>query len=556
VLASLRSRIVVILIAAVVPAAILVCIFAFRSFSQARDLQIGSLERQADFLLARILAVPAQARTTSSAIASYGIFGISPKNECEGAASDMLAAYPMYSGFALIESGTPRCVFAKPGAPPLADIVAEVAKGGAVTEPIARFIELAGERTVLFALGPGQTRDGRRVQAMLVLDNSYLADILGEFQSMPSSVAAIVDAGGRRVIAPPKAIDRSLWPADPLPVQSGVRTVSARSSGGDAFVYTIDKLPDQPLWVVTSQKEADVLGWPVRQLVVTALAPMIMIGAAVLAIWIGLHSTVLRWVGALRNATRAYSAGALTSRVGDASAAPREFAELAASFDALADRISERTLDLEREVASKTSYIREIHHRVKNNLQVIGSLLALQKRELPVDQRMILRFPEDRVNAMSAAYRASYAVSEIGQVPIGTVLREVAHRLQSSGDSRHVSYSLKFHGGELEVDLDTAVSIAMLMAEILPAYTDAAERTGHTIEIDLQASLDSLVVVVRGPVGKERQAFSLGRRFIQAYLRQLDASIDESVSGETRIAGPFPTPAKRHAEKAALSAGS
>jgi hypothetical protein len=62
--------------------------------------------------------------------------------------------------------------------------------------------------------------------------------------------------------------------------------------------------------------------------------------------------------------------------------------------------------------------------------------------------------------------------------------------------------------------------------------------------------------VVRGPVGKERQAFSLGRRFIQAYLRQLDASIDESVSGETRIAGPFPTPAKRHAEKAALSAGS
>jgi two-component sensor histidine kinase len=157
---------------------------------------------------------------------------------------------------------------------------------------------------------------------------------------------------------------------------------------------------------------------------------------------------------------------------------------------------------------------------------------------------------------MSAAYRASYAVSEIGQVPIGTVLREVAHRLQASGDSRHVSYSLKFQGGELEVDLDTAVSIAMLMAEILPAYTDAAERTGRTIEIDLQASPECLVLIVRGPVGEERQAFSLGRRFIQAYLRQLDASIDETVSGATTISGPFPAPAKRLSEKAAMSAGS
>ena len=557
-LASLRSRIVIILIAAVVPAAILVCLFAFRSFSQARDLQIGSLERQADFLLARIGAVPAQARTTSSAIASYGIFGNSAKEECEGAAHDMLETYPMYSSFALIEGGVARCVFAKPGAPPVADIVAVVARDhGGLSEPIARFVELPGERLALFAVGPGRTRDGRRVEALLVLDNSYLADILGQFQSMPSSVAAIVDVKGRRVIAPPKALERALWPAEPLAVQSGARTISAQSSSGDAFVYTLDKFPDQELWVVTSQTEADVLGWPIRQLAVTALAPMIMIGAAVLAIWIGLHSTVLRWVGALRNATRAYSAGALTSRVGDASAAPREFAELAASFDALADRISERTLDLEREVASKTSYIREIHHRVKNNLQVIGSLLALQKRELPVDQRMILRFPEDRVNAMSAAYRASYAVSEIGQVPIGTVVREVAHRLQASGNSRHVSYNLKFHGGELEVDLDTAVSIAMLMAEILPAYTDAAERTGRTIEIDLEASADSLVVVVRGPVGEERHSFSLGRRFIQAYLRQLDASIDETVSGETRIEGPFPVPAKRHADKTpAQAAGS
>jgi two-component sensor histidine kinase len=549
VFASLRSRIVIILIAAVVPAAILVCVFAFRSFSQARETQIGALERQTDFLLSRIGAVPAQARTTAAAIASYGIFGISTPQECRAAAHDMLTTYPMYSGFALVENGSPRCAFAKPGAPPLAEVVALAVKAPLdQREAVSRLIELPGERAALIAIGPGRTRDGRPVEAVLVLETSYLADILGQFRSMPSSVAALADARGRRIVAPPKALEKGLWPADPLP-QTGARTISTRSASGEDFVYTIDKLAGLDLWVVTSQREADVLGWPIRQLVVTALAPLIMIGAAVLAIWIGLHSTVLRWVSALSSATRAYSAGALTSRVGDASAAPREFADLASSFDALADRMAERTLDLEREVASKTSYIREIHHRVKNNLQVIGSLLALQKRELPADQRVILRFPEDRVNAMSAAYRASYAVSEIGQVPIGTVVREVAHRLQSSGDSRHASFNLTFAGGETEVDLDTAVSVAMLMAEILPAYTDAAERTGHVVEIDLRANPDHLAIVIRGPVSEERHAFMLGRRFIKAYLRQLDAEIDESVAGVTRIQGPFPLPDRKHGER-------
>jgi two-component sensor histidine kinase len=317
-------------------------------------------------------------------------------------------------------------------------------------------------------------------------------------------------------------------------------TTSARSAGGQTMVYTVGKLSSVDLWLITAQKEADVLGLPLRQLVVTALAPLVMILAAVIAIWIGLHGSVLRWVSALGKATRAYSAGAMTSRVGDTSAAPREFAELASSFDTLADRMAERRLELEREVASKTNYIREIHHRVKNNLQVIGSLLALQKRELPADQRAVLRFPEDRVNAMSAAYRASYAVSEIGQVPIGNVVREVSHRLQTSGDARNVRFDLDFSGGELDIDLDTAVSVAMLLAEILPAYADSGDRTASIVRIRLAATPETVVIAIHGDPSTERQTFHLAKRFIQAYLRQLGATMDETRPGETVIEAPFP----------------
>ena len=177
---------------------------------------------------------------------------------------------------------------------------------------------------------------------------------------------------------------------------------------------------------------------------------------------------------------------------------------------------------------------------MKNNLQVIGSLLALQKRELPAEQRAVLRFPEDRVNAMSAAYRASYAVSEIGQVPIGNVVREVSHRLQTSGDARNVRFDLDFTGGELDIDLDTAVSIAMLLAELLPSYADSGDRTGSTVRIKLVATPDSVTIAIKGHPSTERQTFHLGKRFVQAYLRQLSATLDEGTPGETLFEAPFP----------------
>jgi two-component sensor histidine kinase len=540
VFASLRSRIILILIAAVMPAAILVCIFAYTSFEDARTTQFASLERDAEFLMSRLQGIPESAMRTAEMLGDLSDFATRVDADCSEDVRAMIDREPAYAAFAILRPGGPACAAAKAGSPPVAEIVAALPERGAgESGPRDALARLPGGRIMLVAQAPADRAGTPGATALVAVDDVYLASILAAFHSATSSVAALVDPQGAVVISPPGAILPTTWPSAPLTLTDTRAIHTATAGDGRRLVLTAARLGRLDLWLVTSQREDDVLGWPLRQLVVTALAPLVMILAALVAIWMGLHSTVLRWVSALSRATRAHAAGAITSRVGDASRAPREFAELASSFDALADRMADRTLELEREVAAKTSYIREIHHRVKNNLQVIGSLLALQKRELTPEQRAVLRFPEDRVNAMSAAYRASYAVSEIGQVPIGNVVREVAHRLQTSGDGKPVRFDLDFTGAELEVDLDTAVSIAMLMAEILPAYADASERTAVPVRIALVATTQRFSLLIDGPDGVERQTLHLGRRFIQAYLRQLNAQMEETRTA-TRIEAPFP----------------
>ncbi|MDQ0467190.1 sensor histidine kinase [Labrys wisconsinensis] len=531
------------MVAAVVPAAIVVCAIAYQFFDATRRSELAALDRNADVLRTRLDVLVIGAARTATTLASFGSFAREDAGECRRDAASMLDRYRSYSGFIVLKGGTPWCEAHKPGAPSFADLGLDLthADGSAAS---VRPTVLADGRFALAVAAPSVEPETAGVGVVLLIDNAYLADVLADFRSLPSSVAALADGAGRIVVPPSGQARAAIWPAEPL-VPGDDRAVTAAAADGKRSVYTVAKLPSVDLWLLTFQRESDLLGGPLRQFAVTALAPLVTILAAALAIWIGLHGSVLRWLSSLLTATRAYTAGNLTTRIDDAAAAPREFSELAGAFNAMADGMMERTRDLEHAVAARNSYIREIHHRVKNNLQVIGSLLALQKRELGLEERAILRFPEDRINALSAAYRASYAVSELGHVPIGHVVREVAHRLQAGADGGQASFAYDFTGEELEIDLDTSVSIAMLLAEILPAYADAAIRSGAVVFIALDASPQTLRLEIRGSERTERLSGPLSRRFVQAYLRQLGATLDEHTPGRTAIEAPFPAIAAR-----------
>ncbi len=78
-----------------------------------------------------------------------------------------------------------------------------------------------------------------------------------------------------------------------------------------------------------------------------------------------------------------------------------------------------------RIIADRKDLVRELHHRVKNNLQIIVSLMNVQKRMLPAERRGEIRFLEEHVQSMAAAYRVVYACGELVKVPMDDLIREV-----------------------------------------------------------------------------------------------------------------------------------
>jgi len=123
-----------------------------------------------------------------------------------------------------------------------------------------------------------------------------------------------------------------------------------------------------------------------------------------------------------------------------------------------------RTEELERSIRLKETLLREIHHRVKNNLQIASSLMNMQKRRL-TDPDMIDAFTnsQGRIYAIALIHEKIYEHHDAKAVDLKSYLRILMKYHQK------ISPKVQYHIDcpELAIDLDTAVPIALIASEIV-----------------------------------------------------------------------------------------
>ncbi|WP_342361088.1 histidine kinase dimerization/phosphoacceptor domain -containing protein [Terrarubrum flagellatum] len=522
----LRARILIILVAAALPAILLVSVLAYRAYDVAKASAFDALERDVELMTSRFAAIPVGSARMAWLLASAVAWDASPETRCEANIRAVLPAFPGFNNLFVYRNDALICSAADSQMRPtsISELGVEALRAG---ESRVSLLDDKTGAPVIYAAARGSGAASDFV-AILTVDRDFLNRLLAIFRSYGSSRALLLDKSGKSLGAPLSAQDdTTLQLAFPLPEQE--RVSFAFDSAGRSYVITSRKLASPDIWLVTRQRDSDVLADARNQLTLAVIAPVLTLLLVGFAVWLGLTRVVIHWVVRLTKATRAYAEGNLGSRVGDASAAPSEIAELAQRFDGLADRMAERSVELEGEVFQKRRYIRELHHRVKNNLQVIASLLALQKRNLSREQRAVLRFPEDRVNAMAAAYGVSYAQTESGFVGVLAVVREVITRLQPGVEGRHPHVSVTITGEDRQVDLDMAIAIAMLLAELAPRFLDASVDEAHLAVFDVVLDAERLAVDISSSGISERSPVNrLSDRFTRAYMRQLGAELDNS----------------------------
>ncbi len=184
----------------------------------------------------------------------------------------------------------------------------------------------------------------------------------------------------------------------------------------------------------------------------------------------------------------------------------------------------------------RDDFLRELHHRVKNNFQIIASLMNLQKRMLPPERRGDLRFVEEHVQSMAVAYRIVSNSAEMVQVPIDELVREVCDNLRQIAGVKTgaLQYDLSQAGGEIE--LNQGIVLGLYLAVLLPPHLDRAASEGGNVRIRTGVADGALTIAVTATNGKTVAMDFLRRRLIDSYVRQLRGEIPAPVEiGEVRL---------------------
>ncbi len=179
----------------------------------------------------------------------------------------------------------------------------------------------------------------------------------------------------------------------------------------------------------------------------------------------------------------------------------------------------------------KETLLREIHHRVKNNLQIISSLLNMQSAEIN-DATVLASIQEgqSRVQAMSLIHQNLYQSDTIDKVDVDNYLRELIDYLSQMYLGKAKNVQVKIETSNIRFDFDTAIPLGLIVNELVSnafKYAFADGKTGTiTIKIKAITTVDyELVVADDGDALPEnfdiKNSKSLGLKLVTILSKQL-----------------------------------
>lgn len=201
------------------------------------------------------------------------------------------------------------------------------------------------------------------------------------------------------------------------------------------------------------------------------------------------------------------------------------------------DEINHKNLALERAMQEKEWLLKEVHHRMKNNLHMISNLLSMQAYDLQDDiARTAIKDSHNRVQAMSMVHQKLSSDSRVSLVHFPSYLADLIDQLKESYDTRRVHFQVSV--APIIVDAGKAISLGLIINEAVTnsiKYAFPRERTG-TVLISLHNTTEDLwkLVIQDDGVGippdEPLPPKSIGMTLIEGISQELDgaATIDST----------------------------
>lgn len=328
---------------------------------------------------------------------------------------------------------------------------------------------------------------------------------------------------------------------------NGLETGSARMAALAAAVQHPAKLTTKPFrvgesWAVMVKfLEPDIYivhGWRPGRLgpaasvyaLWTLIAPLLLWLAAVAVAWWALEVYVARPLSTLESLARSYARGEETAAPESFRHAPEEISSLRRTLAAMAKTLRGREKRIAEALQEERALLLEVNHRVKNNLQVVASILSILARSSDNDQQAIgLTRAQDRIQLLALAQNEIHSSGELRDVRLDKLAGDICHALVAARGARAANVTLRTTFESARTSVEYAVPFAFLVGESLLQTLDNLVD-GEPAIVDLALKVDrgdDIIFTIEAPdIGAVRVAPPIAHRIIAGFARQIGATVD------------------------------
>ncbi len=540
---SLGTRLAALLSLAILPLGLIVVIQTWRVIDEAAQKTDTALMGQT------LRAARPERGAIQEAIGAAEALGVAvallrdqPIDLCRSLMASFVARDPVvrFAGYVPL-SGIMEC--ASEGAP--VDFTPSVSFAGDMAEPrrIVRVTEagkVTGAPSILTSspvFAPSGDMIGY-VTLSVVLD-PILNSLADEGPSRPLDVITFNSDG--EVLTSGRGVDTV---ERRLPVNRALR---AFAGGGPVVFRDVDSADRWRIFTITPLIENVVYAmaiWPRdvavgplglwRWTVPTIVLPILMWATSLVVAFVAVHQLVIRHIRRLRKRMRLFSRFRRVEDEREDEDLPSELREVTNSFVMMAHTILRDEAEQEDSLREKDALLREIYHRVRNNLQLIASINNMQIRALRSEEaKHVLRRLQDRIMALATIHGALYEANTLSKVRADTLVAELATQITLKARDTDPSVEIETVTVPVMLHPDQAVPLALLVVEALTNAVKHLRRPAGggapRVVVTLAEEGDgSIRLVVENTIGRgdvvdltDRAHGGLGLQLINAFVTQL-----------------------------------
>lgn len=283
---------------------------------------------------------------------------------------------------------------------------------------------------------------------------------------------------------------------------------------------------------------------------VPALMWIVSLGVALVAA----ERLVTRHIKKLTRGITNFARGNRTIGALDFADAPEEIRAAGDAFETMTAAILHNETELESMVHQKEVLLREVHHRVKNNLQLIASIMNMQARRAHTPEtKAIVRRLQDRVMSLATIHRGLYQTSGLADVRADELLQDILRQIVNMASGPGHRFDVEQEFAPVRITPDQAVPLALLVTEALTnamKYGGGENGRGRlTVRLEAIGEAECRLLVsnttdgsgAENDVGTDGTPTGLGTQLVAAFVDQLEGTAERhATDGEYRLSVRFP----------------